>query len=654
MTAATAPSVSMSGDSAVPGSGSPPGEAPARVARRSRVAVIVLLVAGLLVSGLGRYWAMALQASAYRSGPYAVRAGSGNTAQLGGPTLGSLDSYTLILLLGGLRGPLVMYLWASSENQKNERDLEDFDTKVEMIRLLQPEFDSVFIFQIWNKAYNISAQVPSLPARYGIIQDALTYAKNIDRARPNNVNLLMAINQIYQHKLGSTGGDSAYYRREVREDSKWRPPTASAIGTGALRQRMDPILDANGNLLPDLVTPINPRPADLRVRVRAPASLRQALIDAAATVNISLTDARIAASSDGRNIAVTLTEPEAIRLRDQAGFYPFEVSYSFADWNDGSDLQYLKQYGPYPYGVSPLALGYNYAKRAQVMVSRTGQKPAQYTKPVVDSKPGLELKAWGDEEYERAVEAEARALNLPPQWDRVGQTIDRKELAAAIYGYRLAARLYRDSRAEFSRHLNRLDPLIDPGTDADRADGMQQVYNYDSHLDELAMNEAKARADLALLEGLVASGPQRAQKLAEAAEAYKDAWLSSGYMEIRHYSPDALLTQMFAIADPSQPGGLKPIIRRDVEKLLADRRKVPVVLARMNALLAVNKELDANEREREETAKLRARAYFRRQMIGQLLGGLPDDSALPLRPKPPAAPVTPVTPQIEEGPRPAN
>jgi hypothetical protein len=50
--------------------------------------------------------------------------------------LSNMDSYALGLLLGGLRGPLVMFLWSTSEAQKSAHDLEDFDTKVEWIRLL--------------------------------------------------------------------------------------------------------------------------------------------------------------------------------------------------------------------------------------------------------------------------------------------------------------------------------------------------------------------------------------------------------------------------------------------------------------------------------------------------------------------------------------
>jgi type II secretory pathway pseudopilin PulG len=43
-----------------------------------------------------------------------------------------------------------------SKTSRTRRNLEDFDTYVEWIRLLQPEFDTVHIFQVWNKAYNIS------------------------------------------------------------------------------------------------------------------------------------------------------------------------------------------------------------------------------------------------------------------------------------------------------------------------------------------------------------------------------------------------------------------------------------------------------------------------------------------------------------------
>ena len=102
--------------------------------------------------------------------------------------------------------------------QKNERDLEDFNTKINLIRLLQPEFLSAQSFQIWNKAFNISVQIPSLPDRYAVILDAGEDARALDRGRPNSVDLLLMLNQVYQQKLGQTTGDSVYYRQHVRDD----------------------------------------------------------------------------------------------------------------------------------------------------------------------------------------------------------------------------------------------------------------------------------------------------------------------------------------------------------------------------------------------------------------------------------------------------
>src|SRR3712207_6046297 len=108
-----------------------------------RAALAVMVGAALVAASLFR--GATMRSSLYRQENNTFAATDTSTKQF--------DSYTLGLLLGGLRGPLVMTLWSSSENQKGERNLEYINTKIELIRLLQPEFDSVHLFQIWNKAY---------------------------------------------------------------------------------------------------------------------------------------------------------------------------------------------------------------------------------------------------------------------------------------------------------------------------------------------------------------------------------------------------------------------------------------------------------------------------------------------------------------------
>src|SRR5207247_4742423 len=83
-----------------------------------------------------------------------------------------------------------------------------------------------------------------------------------------------------------------------------------------------------------------------------------------------------------------------------------------SEWTDGSELQYLAPYQPFPYGISALALGYNYQKRAQVLQDVSNQVHANLSPMVLDSRPALALKAWSEDESERARRLELKALNL--------------------------------------------------------------------------------------------------------------------------------------------------------------------------------------------------------------------------------------------------
>src|SRR4051794_40853299 len=209
-----------------------------------RFITVVVLVIALAGAGLTRNWA-----DAVRGEPIVASAASGRS-------LSGMNSYALALLLGGLRGPLVMFLWSSSETQKTENDLEGFDSKVEWIRLLQPEFDTVHIFQIWNKAYNISVKMTNRANKYVTILDALDYAHKVDAEKPNDINILSAIGGIYFDKLGNSA-EKVYYRQQVRAQSlPHKNDTKIRREDPAVRRtQLDPMLDEHFNLLTSLTTP---------------------------------------------------------------------------------------------------------------------------------------------------------------------------------------------------------------------------------------------------------------------------------------------------------------------------------------------------------------------------------------------------------------
>src|SRR4051794_40848563 len=299
---------------------------------------MVMLVA-LLLAGVARNWAQGL-----RTNPNEIISGDA-----GQSSLANMNSFSLALLLGGLRGPLVMFLWTSSENLKNEKNLEDFDTYVEWIRLLQPEFDTVHIFQVWNKAYNVSVQMASLPNKYATILDALDYAHRVEEARPNNISMLYQIGSIYGDKLGGSN-EKAYYKKRVRDETRPHATRQKLERTdpGWRRLQLDPMLDEQGMILPDLLKPRYSRPANV---------------------------------------------PEG------------------GEYVTGATLQYLAPYQPFQYGLSALALGYNYEKRAQVLQDTSKQVHANLSPMVLDSRPALALKSWSEDEWERGRRLEMKALN---------------------------------------------------------------------------------------------------------------------------------------------------------------------------------------------------------------------------------------------------
>ncbi len=383
-----------------------------------RFGIVALLLAALVASGFSGFWARQRREMAVTG-----RRGEAPALVRSASSLDAMPNFALALLLGGLRGPLVMILWTSSETQKNERNLEDFDTQVEWIRRLQPEFDSVHIFQMWNKAYNISVQMASLANKYITILDALNYGHSVDRERPDNINIISQIAQIYFDKLGSSQ-EKQYYRKRVRaetlphksrqtlrrDDPGWRP------------LEMETMLTADGRIQPELLQPTRSRPADL-----------------------------------------------------PAG----------EDWNNGAELQYLEQIQPFPYGLSPFALAYNDFKRAQILQRVGKQKHIQLSSLVVDSRPALALKNWSEEEFERGRRAELGAFGLAIPKERLDMELPTADLAPqagvphpgwideAVFSYRRSAQLVPAAVKEYDRHMR--EYLTNVGTYRSHIDGLEAM-----------------------------------------------------------------------------------------------------------------------------------------------------------------------------------
>ncbi len=445
----TTPTGTATPSYASPGTGRP---RPRRNQRRGGIAVV--MAASLALSAGTRFLAdTAREAALPRRGEAAVS----NTS------LSNMNSFALGLLLGGLRGPLVMILWTDSENQKTAKNLEGVDTEIEWIRLLQPEFDTVHLFQIWNKAYNISVQMASLANKYDTILGALDYAHSVDRQKPDDINIIAAVGQLYFDKLG-TSAEKGYYRPRVRAESMPHAIDAAArrADVGWRRVTLDPVVGADGRIVPE---------------ARA-------------------------------------------------------------------DLAWLAKdrYEPYTDGVSTFAFAYNYYKRSEQLMNNQHQHHDQLSDLVIDSRPGLSLKNWADDEVEQAGRREAQALGMPPvPPDAVdvggysapapptAAVADPAALAQAVADYDRATRLIEDALGEYRRHIQNVP---------------SHEQQYKLYMDEIGAETFLAAGDRDYLRALAApAGPGRTALLAAAQVSYGRAVVGYDRILLRYYTDGAVLAK---------------------------------------------------------------------------------------------------------------
>jgi hypothetical protein len=388
-------------------------------------------------------------------------------------------------------------------------------------------------------------QMASLRNKYTTILDAIDYAQKVDRARPDDINIITAIAAIYGDKLG-TSGEHVYYRSRVRRETQTLVritfPKSRAEEFREDASRVGWVEDESP-LIP------NERAQTAQVLLERPEAEQLANVFKGPDVSVSSETRRETQSSDPDwrrvrldpmldeqgNIFKPLLEPRYPRPANLAADQP---------WYDGSQLQNLTAYEPFPYGLSTLALGYNYYKRAQFLQTLWNEHHIQEGDTVVDARPALALKDWAKDEWERGRRDELRMYGVsvpgsvdPIELERPTQNVEFDEPSpddaarqAALYSYALAARLFADSTAEFRRHI--------------------VVYkNYASvyfvHIDDTTSNEQMMIGDHDYLAAGIAAGADRQRLLRSAADAYRAARLHYAITVLKYYVDDEVMAKVY-------------------------------------------------------------------------------------------------------------
>jgi hypothetical protein len=139
---------------------------------------------------------------------------------LGEAAIGQVDTGSFMLklaLLGGARGIAANVLWTRAEELKREQDWDRMASTVDLITKLQPHFLSVWTFQGWNLAYNVSVEWDAPEDKYDWIKKGIKFLEEGVSKNRKSPDLVWDTAWTYYHKLGFAD-EAIILRRLFRDD----------------------------------------------------------------------------------------------------------------------------------------------------------------------------------------------------------------------------------------------------------------------------------------------------------------------------------------------------------------------------------------------------------------------------------------------------
>jgi hypothetical protein len=139
---------------------------------------------------------------------------------LGEAAIGQIDTGSFMLklaLLGGARGVAANVLWTRAEELKREQDWDRMKTTVDLITKLQPHFLSVWTFQGWNLAYNVSVEWDAPEDKYEWIKKGIQFLQDGVKKNRRSPDLVWDTAWTYYHKIGFSD-ESIILRRLFHDD----------------------------------------------------------------------------------------------------------------------------------------------------------------------------------------------------------------------------------------------------------------------------------------------------------------------------------------------------------------------------------------------------------------------------------------------------
>jgi len=142
--------------------------------------------------------------------------------------LSDLPSEAVTLILGGFRGPYVVWLWIKVEEEKQQKIHFDLLDRYAKIAALQSDYPHMWAYHAWNIVWNVTVHWQSQERKYEWIRRGIDFLREGYRKNPHDAVILETMGRIYAEKLGRAQ-EAAYYRQRIEED-EGRSPFLIAYG----------------------------------------------------------------------------------------------------------------------------------------------------------------------------------------------------------------------------------------------------------------------------------------------------------------------------------------------------------------------------------------------------------------------------------------
>ncbi|MDO4571246.1 MAG: hypothetical protein Q4D38_12745 [Planctomycetia bacterium] len=132
----------------------------------------------------------------------------------------NMTAETVRLGTFGLNGVAQMMLWQKAEEAKKKKDWSTLAATLNQLIILNPHLESVWRFQGWNLAYNVSVECDNYKDRYEWVKRGIRFLESGTKYNPRSIRITWDVGWTTAQKI-SRSDERVQFRQLFREDDEF-------------------------------------------------------------------------------------------------------------------------------------------------------------------------------------------------------------------------------------------------------------------------------------------------------------------------------------------------------------------------------------------------------------------------------------------------